>query len=83
MRERREKERTRERSTWRERECVYTGRESIGREIEQEDAGLRVRREGRRRGSRVAQLPQTWGSRPAFKSGREENSDAVVGSASR
>ena len=75
-RERREKVRARERSPWREREY----RES---KYVQGDAGLRVRREGRRRGSRVAQMPQTRGSRPAFKSGHEENADADVGSASR
>ena len=47
MRERREKERARERSTWGER--VYRERECA-----QGDAGLRVRREGRRRGGHVA-----------------------------
>ena len=59
MRKRREKERTRERSTWRESERVHKERECA-----QEDAGLRVRRGGRRRGSCVAQRPQTQGSRP-------------------
>ena len=49
MKERREKERTRERSTWREKERVHKERECA-----QEDAGLRVRRGDRRRGSRVA-----------------------------
>ena len=83
--------RARERSSWRERE--YRGRECV-----QEDAGLIVRRGGRRRGSRVtgiadardsrrgsrvAQMLQTRGSRPAFKSGREENADASLDSASR
>jgi len=47
MRERREKVRARERSPWRER--VYREREYV-----QGGASLRVRRGGRRRGSRVA-----------------------------
>ena len=46
MRERIEKVRARERSSW--REIVYREREYA-----QGDAGLRVRRGGRRRGSRV------------------------------
>ena len=50
MRERREKERTRERSPWRERERVHGERESMYRG----DTVLRVRRGGRRRGFRVA-----------------------------
>ena len=50
LRERREKERARERSPWRE----YRGRENTGRESVQGDVVLRVRRGGRRRGSRVA-----------------------------
>ena len=41
------------------------------------------RRGNHRRGSRVAKIPQTRGSRPAFKSGHEENADAVEDSASR
>ena len=53
MRKRREKVRARERSIWRERERVHKERECA-----QEDAGLRVRRGGRRRGSCVAQRPQ-------------------------
>ena len=54
MRERREKVRARERSPWRESES--TGREIVYRERKyvQGDAGLRVRRGGRRRGSSVA-----------------------------
>ena len=48
-RERREKVRARERSIWREKERVHKERECA-----QEDAGLRVRRGGRRRGSCVA-----------------------------
>ena len=77
---RREKEleRERERNLERERD---TGRRGF----------MRVRRGGRVAGiadavitdAGVAKMPQTRGSRPAFKSGREENADAVVGSASR
>ena len=66
----RKREKPRERSIWKER-------------VHREMRVLRVRRGGRRRGSRVAKMPQTRGSKPAFKSGREENADAVVGSASR
>ena len=61
-----------------ERERVLREREYV-----QGDAGLRVRRGSRRRGSRVAKAPQMRGSRLAFKSGHEENADADVGSASR
>ena len=60
MRERREKERTRERSPWKER--VYRERESA-----QEDAGLRVRRGVADAGFASRRFPQTRGSRPAFK----------------
>jgi len=41
------------------------------------------RRGNHRRGSRVARIPQTWGSTLASKSGREENADASMNSASR
>ena len=72
----RERERkTRERSIWKER-------------VHRETRVMRVRRGGRRRGSRVAgitdagiadaKVPQTRGSRPAFKSGHEENTDAGI-----
>ena len=69
-----EKELERERERNLERE-VYGRRECTGRRV------LRVRRGGHRRGSRVAKMPQTRGSTPAFKSGHEKNAD--VGSASR
>ena len=55
-------------------ERVCTG----GREFESETRGSQTR------GSRcINKFPQTRGSRPAFKSGHEENADANVGSASR
>jgi len=40
------------------------------------------RRGNHRRGNHVAKVPQTRGSRPAFKSGHEENTDAGISSAS-
>ena len=67
MIERGERKRELEREVYGEREREYI----------QGDTVLRVRRGGRRRGSRVAQRPQTQGSRPAFKQGHEENADAV------
>ena len=41
------------------------------------------RRGNHRRESRVAKMPQMWGSILASKSGREENADASMNSASR
>jgi len=64
------------------RERVYRGT----RVFESETRELRRRNSRRgyhKRGSRVAKVPQTRGSRPVFKSGRGENADADVGSASR
>ena len=53
IRERKEKVRARERSPWRER--VYRERESV-----QGDAGLRVRRGGRRRGFALHKCYKRW-----------------------
>ena len=50
---------------------------------EREYAQGRCGFESETRGFALHKCPQTQGSRPAFKSGHEENADADVGSASR
>ena len=84
---RREKELEKERGRNLERERD-TGRreffESETRGSQTRESQTRESRRGNsRRGNHVAKVPQTRGSRPAFKSGHEENTDAGIISALR
>ena len=78
-----ERERVRERKgekpreRKRHRETRVFESETRGSQTRESHRGISKRR-NHRRGSRVAWEPQTRGSRPAFKSGHEENTDTVI-----